>query len=144
MKKILILCEGPNELKVVNLLLDHGKLKFSRDDLLDMRPFHARQLASPQLKPALDAYHGELEIYRIGDKMSDALKIPKELSSEIKTQKKFCTLRFHIHIHHQRFHNPNLIMFHILSSYLSFRSIPSRSCSVSSCGISPSAISFSR
>lgn len=55
MKKILILCEGPNELKVVNLLLDHGKLKFSRDDLLDMRPFHARQLASPQLKPALDA-----------------------------------------------------------------------------------------
>lgn len=91
MKKILIMCEGPNELKVVNLLLDHGKLKFSRDDLLDMRPFHARQLASPQLKPALDAYHGELEIYRIGDKMSDALKIPKELSSEIKTQKKFCT-----------------------------------------------------
>lgn len=91
MKKILILCEGPNELKVVNLLLDHGKLKFSRDDLLDMRPFHARQLASPQLKPALDAYHGELEIYRIGDKMSDALKIPKELSSEIKAQKKFCT-----------------------------------------------------
>ena len=68
MKKILIMCEGPNELKVVNLLLDHGKLKFSRDDLLDMRPFHARQLASPQLKPALDAYHGELEIYRIGDK----------------------------------------------------------------------------
>ena len=57
MKKILIMCEGPNELKVVNLLLDHGKLKFSRDDLLDMRPFHARQLASPQLKPALDAYH---------------------------------------------------------------------------------------
>ena len=33
MKKILIMCEGPNELKVVNLLLDHGKLKFSRDDL---------------------------------------------------------------------------------------------------------------
>ena len=91
MKKILILCEGPNELKVVNLLLDLGKLKFSRDDLLDMRPFHARQLASPQLKPALDAYHGKLEIYRIGDKMSDALKIPKELSSEIKAQKKFCT-----------------------------------------------------
>ena len=65
MKKILIMCEGPNELKVVNLLLDHGKLKFSRDDLLDMRPFHARQLASPQLKPALDAYHGELEILLI-------------------------------------------------------------------------------
>jgi len=40
--KILIMCEGPNELKIVNLLLDNGKLKFTRDDLLDMCPFHAR------------------------------------------------------------------------------------------------------
>ena len=39
--KILIMCEGPNELKIVNLLLDNSKLKFTRDDLLDMRPFHA-------------------------------------------------------------------------------------------------------
>lgn len=37
--KILIMCDGPNELKIVNLLLDNGKLKFTRDDLLDMRPF---------------------------------------------------------------------------------------------------------
>lgn len=50
--KILIMCEGPNELKIINLLLDNGKLKFTRDDLLDMRPFHARQLTSPQLKPS--------------------------------------------------------------------------------------------
>lgn len=89
--KILIMCEGPNELKIVNLLLDNNKLKFTRDDLLDMRPFHARQLTSPQLKPALDAYHGDIEIYRIGDKMSDALKVPKELLPVIKSQAKFCT-----------------------------------------------------
>lgn len=89
--KILIMCEGPNELKIVNLLLDNNKLKFTRDDLLDMRPFHARQLTSPQLKPALDAYHGEIAIYRIGDKMTDSLKIPKELLLSIKSQAKFCT-----------------------------------------------------
>ena len=89
--KILIMCEGPNELKIINLLLDNGKLRFTRDELLDMRPFHARQLTSPQLKPALDAYHGEIEIYRVGDKMSDSLKIPKELVSSIKVQRKFCT-----------------------------------------------------
>ena len=82
--KILIMCEGPNELKIVNLLLDNGKLKFTRDDLLDMRPFHARQLTSPQLKPALDAYHGDIAIYRIGDKMTDSLKIPKELLFNLK------------------------------------------------------------
>lgn len=89
--KILIMCEGPNELKIVNLLLDNNKLKFTRDNLLDMRPFHARQLTSSQLKPALDAYHGDIEIYRIGDKMSDALKVPKELLPVIKSQAKFCT-----------------------------------------------------
>lgn len=89
--KILIMCEGPNELKIINLLLDNNKLKFSLNDLLDMRPFHARQLNSPQLKPALNAYHGEIIIYRIGDNMTDALKIPKELASTIIEQRKFCT-----------------------------------------------------
>lgn len=89
--KILIMCEGPNELKIINLLLDNDKLKFNRDDLLDMRPFHARQLTSPQLKPALDAYHGDITIYRVGDKMSDVLKVPKELLPAIKGQHKFCT-----------------------------------------------------
>ena len=71
--KTLIMCEGPNELKIINLLLENKKLKFSYDDLLDMRPFHARQLSSPQLKPALDAYHGDIEVYRVGDKLSDNL-----------------------------------------------------------------------
>lgn len=56
-----------------------------------MCPFHARQLTSPQLKPALDAYHGEIAIYRIGDKMTVSLKIPKELLLSIKFQAKFCT-----------------------------------------------------
>lgn len=85
------MCEGPNELKIVNILLDGNKLKFTRNDLLDMRPFHARQITSPHLKPALDAYQGEIIIYRVGDKMSDSLKIPKELLSRIKSQTKFCT-----------------------------------------------------
>ncbi|MCD8041035.1 MAG: GNAT family acetyltransferase [Clostridia bacterium] len=89
--KILIMCEGPNELEVINLLLDNSKLAFSRDDLLDMRPFHARQLDASQLKPALDAYHGELKIYRVGDKLTDKLKISKDLADKITEQRKFCT-----------------------------------------------------
>jgi acetyltransferase, GNAT family len=89
--KILIMCEGPNELAIINLLLDNGKLRFSRDELLDMRPFHARQLNCSQLKPALDAYHGKIKVYRIGDKLSDKLKIPKELQQTFESQEKFCT-----------------------------------------------------
>ena len=33
--KLLILCEGPNELAVVQMLLDADCFVFSRDDLLD-------------------------------------------------------------------------------------------------------------
>lgn len=89
--KILIMCEGPNELKIINLLLDNNKLRITRDDLLDMRPFHARQLSSPQLIPALNAYHGDLIIYRVGDTLKDSLKIPKDLPPTIIGQEKYCT-----------------------------------------------------
>lgn len=89
--KILIMCEGSNELQIINMLLDAGKLCFTKDDLLDLRPFQARQLTSSHIKPALDAYHGELVIYRIGDKLTDNLKIPKEYSNIVNIQK-FCTL----------------------------------------------------
>lgn len=89
--KILVMCEGNNELKIINMLLDGGKLKFSRDDLLDMRPFQARQLSSPQIKPSLSAYHGQIMIYRVGDKMSDKLKIDREYDN-IAGEEKFCTL----------------------------------------------------
>ena len=30
--KILIMCEGPNELKIVDLLLNNNKVKFTHDD----------------------------------------------------------------------------------------------------------------
>ena len=76
---------------IANMLLDAGKLRFTRDDLLDLRPFQARQLISSQLQPALDAYHGELVIYRIGDSQLDNLKIPKEYNNIVGIQK-FCTL----------------------------------------------------
>lgn len=89
--KILIMCEGPNELAVINMLLDNGCLRFTRDDLLDMRAFHARQLNSTQLKPAFNAYHGDIMIYRVGDKMNEALKIPKDFSNPIIGQEKYCT-----------------------------------------------------
>ena len=51
--KLLIMCEGPNELKVINILLENQKLKFSSDDLLGLVPYHARQIkASSTGKPS--------------------------------------------------------------------------------------------
>lgn len=39
-----ILCEGTNEVCIMNLLLKYDKLKFSIDDLIALKPFNARQL----------------------------------------------------------------------------------------------------
>lgn len=85
MSKLLIMCEGPNELEVVKMLLEHGKFYFSSDDLLNLVPYHARQISNnAAVKTALNLYQGEVEVIRIVDKLSDDLKIPKEYRHKIK------------------------------------------------------------
>lgn len=75
--KYLVMCEGPNEKAVMDILLEHHLLKFSEDDLLGLVTYHARQIAtSAQVRTALNLYPGEIRILRIGDKQSDALQIP--------------------------------------------------------------------
>ena len=34
--KYLIMCEGPNELQIINILLEHDKLILGRDDLVTL------------------------------------------------------------------------------------------------------------
>ncbi len=90
--KYLIMCEGPNELAIIRMLLKHDKLKFTSDDLLNLTPYHARQIKTSSIvKNALNLYHDEVEIIRIGDKLSDTLKIPKEYEQQIVKVSKFCT-----------------------------------------------------
>ena len=43
--KRLIMCEGPNELEIMTILLLHDKLVFGERDLLGLTPYHARQAA---------------------------------------------------------------------------------------------------
>lgn len=91
MKK-LIMCEGTNELAIINILLKNNMLCFGEDDLLGLTPYHARQIAkSGQVKAELNQYMGHVEILRIGDKQSDVLKIPKEYKDMIVSVKKYCT-----------------------------------------------------
>lgn len=90
--KILIMCEGPNELAIVKLLLENNKFKFTNDDLVTLTPFHARQLASSTaVKTALNIYKGEFVIYRIGDTLADNLRIPTEYAHRITDVEKYCT-----------------------------------------------------
>ena len=89
--KLLVMCEGPNEKAVVDMLLDEGRLKFSEDDLVGLTVYHARQLTAPIIKTALSIYTGEFEVYRIGDSMTEKLPVPADYQGRFKRARKFCT-----------------------------------------------------
>lgn len=89
--KLLVMCEGPNEMAIVDMLLDAGCLNFSRDDLVGLAVYHARQLTAPVIKTALNIYPGEFEVYRIGDSMTDKLSVPADYQARIRGVRKFCT-----------------------------------------------------
>lgn len=91
MSKKLIMCEGPNEKKIIELLLTFNKLVFDSESLIGLVPYHARQLTSPVITPVLNMYQGDIEIMRIGDKQSDKLVIPHELKNRVKKISKYCT-----------------------------------------------------
>ena len=87
--KRLIMCEGPNELKVMNILLENDVLIFTEDDLLGLTAYHARQIrSSTQVRTALNLYPGnDVLVMRVGDKQSDRLKIPDDYREKIRALK---------------------------------------------------------
>lgn len=90
--KYLIMCEGPNELEIIRMLLEYDRLIFTEDDLLNLVPYHARQIGNnAAVKTALNLYHGEVQVLRIGDKLGDDLRIPREYKGRITDVRKYCT-----------------------------------------------------
>lgn len=89
--KLLIMCEGPNEKAVVDILLDAERLKFVRDDLVGLSVYHARQLTSPVIRTNLNIYTGEFEVYRIGDALTDKFSASTDYQDRIRAIRKFCT-----------------------------------------------------
>ncbi|MDD3186652.1 MAG: GNAT family acetyltransferase [Anaerostipes sp.] len=84
--KLLIMCEGPNELEIVRILLRNDLLVFSEDDLLNLVPYHARQIKkSTAVQAALNIYPGEVKILRIGDGLNEKLVVPKEYEEKVKS-----------------------------------------------------------
>ena len=90
--KYLIMCEGPNELEILRMLLEADRMIFTQDDVLNLTPYHARQIASSAaVKTALGLYPGPVEVLRIGDKLNEKLKIPTNYRDKIIEVKKYCT-----------------------------------------------------
>ena len=90
----LIMCEGPNELKVMNILLENDALIFTEDDLLGLTAYHARQIkSSTQVRTALNLYPGnDVLVMRVGDKQTDKLTIPTDSKEKITGIEKYCTM----------------------------------------------------
>lgn len=91
--RILLMCEGPNEETMLNLLLDANALCFTRDDLIGRKPYHIRQLSHPTIISELQHYGMPIKVYRIGDKQNDKLSIPSSLKNIISNKDiyKYCT-----------------------------------------------------
>ena len=91
--KRLIMCEGPNELEVIRILLENEAFTFSEDDLLGLMPYHARQIkGSAMVRTALSIYPGyDVLVMRVGDKQSDRLTIPSDYAGKICGIEKYCT-----------------------------------------------------
>lgn len=88
------MCEGPNELKVMNILLENDALIFTEDDLLGLTAYHARQIkSSTQVRTALNLYPGnDVLVMRVGDKQTDKLTIPADYKEKIIGIEKYCTM----------------------------------------------------
>lgn len=91
--KRLIMCEDPNELGIMRILLSNDKLIFGEDDLIGLEPYHARQIASNgQVKTQLNMYPGnDVLVMRIGDVQNEPLKIPSDYKEKIFKVEKYCT-----------------------------------------------------
>ncbi len=91
--KRLIMCEGPNELGIMRILLENDKLIFGEDDLIGLEPYFARQITSNgQVKTQLNMYPGnDVLVMRIGDVQNEPLKIPKDYREKIIKVEKYCT-----------------------------------------------------
>lgn len=90
--KRLIMCEGPNELEIMRILIENDKLIFGEDDLIGLTPYHARQLSNAQVRTELNIYPGhDILVMRVGDVQNEVFRIPDDYKEKIFEVKKYCT-----------------------------------------------------
>ena len=91
--KRLIMCEGPNELAIMRILIAQDKLIFGEDDLIGLTPFHARQIKNnAQVRTELNMYPGnDVVVMRVGDVQNEKLTIPADYKDKISVVEKYCT-----------------------------------------------------
>lgn len=92
--KILLLCEGKNEEKLLEILLDEDALIFKKEDLIELRAFPIPyNIKSPFIISSIIHNGEEIDIIRVKDSQKDKITIPKELKRYVSKDRIFdyCT-----------------------------------------------------
>jgi F0F1-type ATP synthase gamma subunit len=91
--KYLILLEGGTEKALVEILIEQQLFIISIDDMLDMQPLLYRQIENSMPHALIRQLPSDekVQIIRIGDKMSDKIKIPNDIKHKIVSVIKYCT-----------------------------------------------------
>lgn len=89
--KLLVMTEGTCELAMMNVLLERELLMFKEEDLLFRQMFQARQI-DEKLKEMISQLpiSETLKIIRIGDKLTDKLEIPEDLTNRVASIETVC------------------------------------------------------
>lgn len=90
----LLMTEGSDEKAFLEVLKEKNLLCFSEEELLMDGIYHKRQMDT-QIKAYLQQLpcKDSVDIYRVGDKLTDEIRIPQSVStSKIRAKYKVCTL----------------------------------------------------
>lgn len=92
--KILLLCEGKNEEKLLEILLDEGALIFKKEDLLELRAFPIPyNIKSPFIISSIIHNGEQIDIIRVKDSQNDNIVIPREIKKYVSKDRvyDYCT-----------------------------------------------------
>lgn len=92
--KILLLCEGKNEEKLLEILLDEDALIFKRDDLIGLRAYPIPYTIKSSVIITNILQNGKpIDIYRVKDSQKDQMTFPKEIKQFVSKDRiyNYCT-----------------------------------------------------
>ena len=77
------ICEGGAEAAIIDLLLDHNKLIFSREELLDERIIRCRDARTFETRYLRKGFKDKISVIRVLDSRREIFKISKAYASKV-------------------------------------------------------------
>lgn len=85
-KYVACICEGSAERAIMDILLDNGKLIFSRDDLIEGEVLKCRKGADFEERHLRKGFTEKIQIYRIQDSRREPFKLSKVYKNKVEVK----------------------------------------------------------